>query len=218
MRRAIESVDDFKAGYLQLMEDFMFDRIPSDVRVKLVNVGLNIGSDHAQKVVQQSKSRDPLFIARQLGAEVNWTSEDNVIGTLLICSEYYPVTIRIYERSINQLKTSVAKFELQDLFPPEKIESFYIAHELFHHLEKTRIGVLSEQYLVETQRLGPIRLKSRIRALSEIGAHAFSKNLLGAKISPKLLNYLFSADKVEEFLSRLKTLETETATFFTHSP
>ena len=218
MRKAIESVDDFKAGYLQLMEDYMFHKIPREMRDKLVNVGSNIGSENAQNVVLETKSRDPSFIAKQLGAEIYRTSEDNSVGTLLICSEYYPVTIRIYEKSITQLKTSVERLQLQDLFPPEKIEPFHIAHELFHHLEKTRIGVLCEQYPVETQHFGPIRLKSRIRALSEIGAHAFSKNLLEAKISPKILHYLLSTEKTEEFLSALKKLETQIAPSFTHLP
>ena len=208
MRKAIKSVDDLKAGYLQLMEDFMFERIPRDVRLGLVNLSLSIGSEAAQKIAQEAKADDPLLIARQLGVEVNWTSRDNLMGTLLVRSEYYPpASIRIYEKSITQLKTAVEKLELEDLFPPQKMDTLHIAHELFHHIEKTRIGVLSEAYPVETLRWGPIRLKSQIRALSEIGAGTFSKNLVGAKVSPKLLDYLISADKARELPYKLKELE-----------
>ena len=130
MRKTIESVDDLKAGYLELMEDFMFERIPRDVRLGLVNLSLNIGSEAAQKIAQEAKADDPLLIARQLGVEVNWTSKDNLMGTLLVRSEYYsPARIRIYEKSINQLKTTVERLELQDLFPPEKKRPGRVAHK-----------------------------------------------------------------------------------------
>lgn len=69
------------------------------------------------------------------------------------------------------------KRELGDL-PAEEI---FVAHELFHFLECTdpAVGPTWRQREVTVFRLGPLHLRSGVRALSEIAAHAFALTYLG---------------------------------------
>ena len=51
-----------------------------------------------------------------------------------------------------------------------------LSHEYFHFLEVTELGLTSRDYTVPMVQIGPVRLgKTGLRALSEIGAHAFAR-------------------------------------------
>ena len=51
-----------------------------------------------------------------------------------------------------------------------------LSHEYYHYLEMNEIGLASRDYLVPMVQIGPLKLgKTGIRALSEVGAHAFAR-------------------------------------------
>lgn len=208
LRKVLENVDDFAAGYFELTRDYFFHKIPVDLRRKIVETAISIGYETAAKIVKETKTVNPWHIAECLGLNVNLVYQDNVVGNLLIRSEYvYPKTIKIYMQSIEQLKMAISNFGLEEFFPNESVLNLHVAHEIFHYLEKTRIGVLSEQYSIERFRLGPLRLKIRVRAVSEIAAHTFAKTLTGVKISPSVLDYIATDGNIDNLLTKLAEIK-----------
>lgn len=207
LRMLLESIDDFTAGYLELTRDFFFDKIPLNLRGKIVEIAINVGRETAAKIVEETGTANPWRIAEYLGLDISVVSQENVIGNLLIRSEYvHPKTIRIYKQSIEQLKKAISRLGLEELFPSESMFNLHIAHEIFHHLEKTRIGILSEQYSVERFRLGPLRLKIRVGAVSEIAAHTFARTLTNVKVLPSVLDYVV-ANGVDSLLTKLAEIK-----------
>lgn len=212
LKKALESVDDFTAGYLELMRDYFFHKIPVDLQIKIVETAIKIGRETAAKIVEETKTVNPWYIAECLGLNVSLVCQENVVGNLLIHSEYvYPKTIKIYKQGIEQLKKVIANFRLEEFFPNEAILNLHVAHEIFHHLEKTRIGVLSEQYSIERFRLGPLCLKIRVRAISEVAAHTFAKTLTGVKVPPSVLDYIVTNGNIDNLLTKLAEIKSRVA-------
>jgi hypothetical protein len=62
----------------------------------------------------------------------------------------------------------------------EEIRELFIAHELFHHMEchDPTVGITYRERKVTIFSLGPIKLKTGIRSLSEIGAHSFTRHFV----------------------------------------
>ena len=93
----------------------------------------------------------------------------------------------------------------------EKALEIILAHELYHHLECTKLGLTSKQYMVPTLQIGRFKWgKSSILALSEIGAHGFAYTYYelqgkkgGVKAKKGLMN---AAINVNQF-RRTKALE-----------
>jgi hypothetical protein len=115
----------------------------------------------------------------------------------LICEEniivetdertYNPNYIIFSEYSSKEKKIVLYKKSIQKIFIPsipdeyilwknyEKVIDLFLTHEYFHHLEANNyIGVTSETEKIQIK-IGPFILKRRLRALSEIAAHAFVK-------------------------------------------
>ncbi|MCS7115753.1 MAG: hypothetical protein RMJ15_10925 [Nitrososphaerota archaeon] len=215
LKDALENVDDFTAGYLELTRDPLFHKIPANLRGDIIKTAINIGRETAAKIVEETKTVDPWRIVEFLGLDVNVICQENVTAGLLIRSEYvYPKTIRIYNQSIEQLKKVVHSFALEDFFSDKAILNLHVAHEIFHYLEKTLIGVLSEQYPIEHFRLGPLRFKIRVRAISEIAAHTFAKTLTGVKILPSVLDYIAMDGSIENLLVKLAEIKREIGQLF----
>jgi hypothetical protein len=210
LKKILKELDDLTVGYLELMKDPFFYKIPGELRWKMVDMAVNVGCESAEKIVDKTENVDPCQIAAQLGLSIVLVSQENLICNLLIRSEYiHPKTIKIYEKSIEQLKLAIANMGLEELFPLENVFNIHVAHEIFHHLEKTRIGVLSEKHCIEVFRLGPIRFKIRILALSEIAAHTFAKALTGVKAPPNILDYIVKKDGLNELLDDLSKIKSK---------
>ncbi|ABY91733.1 MULTISPECIES: hypothetical protein [Thermoanaerobacter] len=83
-------------------------------------------------------------------------------------------------------KITLYKKNIQNIFVPsipdnyifwrdyEKVVDLFLTHEYFHHLETKYIGLTSEIKKIQIK-IGPFVLKRKLRALSEIAAHAFVK-------------------------------------------
>lgn len=110
-------------------------------------------------------------IARQQHLQVERVYKDNVIGGMRYFAEYETrkKVMVLYTESI---KKWAAKNELSE----GRAENLILAHEYFHHLENTRLGLTSKQVELPMFSLFGIRIgKTGVRALSEVGAHGFAR-------------------------------------------
>jgi hypothetical protein len=208
LNNTINALDDFSAGYICLMDSNLYAKIPVSSRIRFVQDSINIGAQTALAMIREFGTRDPVSIANQSGVRIERVSGSKIIADIPIHSEYVPSikTIYVYEKSMRQLEGAILRLNLREIFPLEELFSLHVAHEVFHHIECTRVGPLSERHKVVTFSLGPIRFMSAVRSLSEIGADSFAKSLTQVRCFQKILDYFITEDTIRKLFLRIKDI------------
>jgi hypothetical protein len=191
----IEKAQDAEAMAGVILEADPTSRlIPAQERPGLISMALGSGREWARELRRRYPEADTLVLAQKLGVEVKTSEQEGKLGNIILRSEYYaePPQIVIYTTSVKALEEIISRAGHTDLVPPDLLVPIHVAHELFHHLEIVKKDQLSHRYKVSTLRIGRWRLlESGVRALTEIGAHAFVQTLLN------LTCYPFVLDRIE---------------------
>jgi hypothetical protein len=156
----------------ELERDPVYPRIPEADRHRIAAQAWEKGCRAARDVfAEEGGSDDFEAICGHRGVTVVRRDVDCVHGTQRYFSDYVSgrSEITLYERSC-ELWARTNGMTLP------QAEGLILSHELFHVLEWTRLGLTSREYRVPMVQVGPLRLGSTgVRALSEIGAHAFAR-------------------------------------------
>ncbi|MFZ5827362.1 MAG: hypothetical protein ACOY94_23935 [Bacillota bacterium] len=186
---ALLAADDRLPAYLELEQDVVFPHLTPARRAWYVEQALEIGRVQARP----HRGRPLGLLAQELGARVVRTDRENRIAGMEIRAEHDAGTgsITIYEPSITQVHRLLAQV-LPEPWDRERVAELHIAHELFHHLESTRILPVHEELPpVVTFRLGRLwATRTRARRCREIAAHAFAKEVLGLPFLPNAVDWL----------------------------
>ncbi|ADH60289.1 conserved hypothetical protein [Thermoanaerobacter mathranii subsp. mathranii str. A3] len=155
----------------ELKFDIYYNRI-SDLNLDdILEIAWNRGIKEAEKI--KNKDIKQLIFQENILIE---TDEKSYNPAYTIFSDY----------NSKEKKITIYKKNIQNVFIPsipdkyffwkdnEKIVDLFLTHEYFHHLEAKYIGLTSEIKKIQIK-IGPFILKRRLRALSEIAAHAFVK-------------------------------------------
>lgn len=194
VERLLKKVEDEnRVAYEILKEDLSFPKIPLDIHEELINYALDVGEETANSMLEEFGISNPFTICDRLKLKVVIDTSSIEKGRFIFFSKYQPSPpkIIIYQEAINILQALIEKHNIRSKFFFPDLLSIQVAHELFHHLEKTRVGIVARRLRVYTFKFGPIKISSKVKALSEIAAHTFSKNLLGLPFHPRLFDYLF---------------------------
>ena len=110
-------------------------------------------------------------IAREKHLKIERVYKDNVIAGMRYFAEYET------KKQVMVLYTeSIKKWAAKNNLSEGKAENLILAHEYFHHLENTRLGLTSKQVVLPSLNLFGLKIgKTGVRALSEVGAHAFAR-------------------------------------------
>ncbi|CUX26744.1 hypothetical protein [Clostridium sp. C105KSO13] len=160
----------------ELVRDIHYHKIPQEDISRIADRAWNTGVTAAEGILDKYPGRSIWEVIKQEGLHVIKVDEDNVIGGMRCFSEYYSgrKTITLYLKSV---KMWAAENKLSLKYGEELI----LAHEFYHHLECSSMGLTSDQYMVPRLTVGRRRMgKSGIRALSEIGAHGFARTFYAA--------------------------------------
>lgn len=161
----------------ELERDILYKKIPDSDRVNICVNAWNTGVKAAEDICRQFPDKSISEIIKESGLKLERINKDNVSGNIRFFSEYFsgPNKIVLYTASI---RLWVKNNNMSE----NEAERLILSHEYFHFLECNKIGLVSKQYLVPTLRIGKLILaKSGIRALSEIGAHGFSRRFYELK-------------------------------------
>lgn len=156
----------------ELPRDLLYEKIPKCDLVRISDNAWETGVAAAEAVVKEyGRYKKISEIAKLSGLTIEWKHKDNIVGNVRYFSEFYSGRNKIilYEES-------VSKWAKINNLPLHEAEELILSHEYFHFLECTKLGLTSKQYMVPNIKIGSIIIgKSGIRALSEIGAHGFSR-------------------------------------------
>jgi len=162
-----------RASREELNRDLLYRKIPKEQCPAIADRAWETGAGAAREIHELYPGCSVEEIARLEGLRVRRVEKDNVAGQVRYFSEYYSG-----RKEIILYTPSIRLWARNNGLTPEEAQELILSHEVFHHLECARLGLTSEQYKVPAFRIGRWSFgKSSIRALSEIGAHAFSRTL-----------------------------------------
>ena len=156
----------------ELTYDPCYGKIPEADRGSIIEKAWQKGCDAAQTVFdREGGSYDFAAIARGSGLTLTEVPKDYVVGKQRYFSDYISG-----QKLINLYIGSIVKWAEQNGLDCETAVNLILSHEYYHYLEMNEIGLASRDYLVPMVIIGPLKLgKTGIRALSEVGAHAFAR-------------------------------------------
>ena len=121
--------------------------------------------------LDENGSFDFHTIARGSGLKLVEIPKDYIVGKQRYFSDYISG-----QNLINLYSGSIQKWAEQNGLEYADAVNLILSHEYYHYLEMNEIGQASRDYLVPMLNIGPLKLgKTGIRALSEVGAHAFAR-------------------------------------------
>lgn len=156
----------------ELTYDQCYSKIPEEDRAVIVEKAWQKGCRAAEEVFRREDgSTDFYAIVRKSGLKLIEKSIDYIVGNQRYFSDYISG-----QKLINLYGKSIQKWADQNELEYEQAVNLILSHEYYHYLEMNEIGPTSRDYLVPMIVIGPVKLgKTGIRALSEVGAHAFAR-------------------------------------------
>lgn len=166
---------------LCINRDRKFLTLDDKEREKIVDGAISCGISAAKEIRDEHETNDPRKIVQNIGIVVRGVN-GGVKEDFIIRSEYRSKDkeIVIYRDSLNIMMRKALE-EADAVDTPMKI---LIAHELFHYLEQEKLGPMPEKFALKRWKVGPFEHKTKIKSLSEVGAHAFAQALLDVSYSP----------------------------------
>ena len=156
----------------ELTYDPCYRKIPENDRTEIVENAWQKGCSVAEKVFQRENG-DANFcqIIKNSGLELIEKDIDYIVGKQRYFSDYVSG-----QKTVTLYCQSISKWADQNGLDYEHAVNLILSHEYFYFLEMNEIGLTSRDYLVPMLTIGSLKLgKTGIRALSEIGAHAFAR-------------------------------------------
>jgi len=194
-------VDDEAWGLYAFSRDILKERIPEDKKLEMIRKSMSCGREYAQRMIHEYGSSDVHTIAEKLNIKIVYQDALLTGKRILFASYTPPDEIGIMTEPVNRAIELIVKDEsvLVDYFQKYSIINTILGHEIFHYVEdqfEQEIYTRTEKILLWNF-LG-FKNHSTIRALGEIAAMAFTKELNGLKYSPFILDILlyYSYDSV----------------------
>lgn len=192
-------IDDKTWGLYVFSRDILKNRIPDEKKIEMITKAMECGKHYAQKVMKECNSNDIRQIGEKLGLKIEYQDSLLTGKRILFASYTPPDEIVIMKEPVKRAVKHLAEenSNLIELFSENSIMDIILGHELFHFVEDK----FEEEIYTKTEKillwkfLG-FKNNSTIRALGELGAMAFTKEINGNKFNPFILDVLlyFSYD------------------------
>lgn len=178
MEKAVDmSANDFfpfpgkELALVELSHDLCYDRIPVEDRELIADAAWDKGKEAAGRIFSREGKTPFRQILGKKGIACKEVDKDMVVGNRRYFCDYVSgrKEVLLYLRSISL-------WAEENSLPINEAVELILSHEFYHVLECTEMGLTSKDYTVPVLRIGKLALgKTGIRALSEIGAHAFAR-------------------------------------------
>ena len=201
MKRYRNSSDELY-GMLELMEERFFKWIPSKEYKYYLEESIRLGEEAGRKF----KNKDLIEIMKKDQVEVRYRTEERNLNPLYqmksqICFEKKNRYLDLYMNEIKKQCNSVKRVEPE--INLEWLKNLHIAHEFYHFLEFSQDQRTGE-LLKPVERKGMFRTqKVCLQSVSEIAAHSFAKEYMGADINPKYFDCLYISIENKSYFEKI---------------
>ena len=191
MLENLSKVNDETWGLYAFSRDILKERIHETKKLDMIKKAIECGRQYAQYVIHEYGSSDLNVIVEKLKLKV--LLKDGLIsGKRILFASYTPpneiiIMTEPVENAIKLIANN--KSTLIEYLQKNIIINTILGHEIFHYIEE----VFKDEIYTRTEKIllwnfFGFKNLSTIRALSEIGAMAFTKELNGLKYSPFILD------------------------------
>jgi len=162
---------DKEASRAELERDLLYPRIPVRDREAVLTRAWDTGVKAAKELMERYPGMSASRIVNAESLELELVARDRVAGKVRYFSEYYSG-----RKKIILYTSSIALWARHNNMSLDDACELILAHEMFHYLECTRMGLTSTQYMLPRFQIGRFSLgRTGVRALSKIGAHSFAR-------------------------------------------
>ena len=189
--------------------DPLVGRITPEDRLGYCGKAIECGIEQARLVRAEHGDANPVELAGLMRVKLEYKPEEGANAMFAYYQE--PDTIVVYTANAMATDALVEEHGLRDLVGDAAVVDVLVAHELYHVLEHARPELFTARKLVTLWKLGPFEHRSRILCREEIGAMAFTRELVGLKCSAYVYNVLMlassnpaRAQKLYERIMRIK--------------
>jgi hypothetical protein len=189
---AIAAASPETLGMLMLKSDLHAARLGERAQHAAVIDALADGAATAEDLRKRFPGLSPRLIAGELHVTVETTDDDPMVSSIWRFAEYRPRPphILLYTRGLAPLEQALVGAPAARLLGEATIEDVFVAHELYHHVETTRVETpIARRHQATLFQVGKWRWRTGIATLAEIAAGSFAQGLLGLPCHPKVLDF-----------------------------
>jgi hypothetical protein len=192
-------------AFSMLCADRLASRLPPDDLHHLADIALADGRAQADCAALQW-GRDPCEIAAHLAIPVIDCWSNGGYGTTVVFAEYVdrPLHIVLYRHAIADLDRRMADSTLRDALPDTRCGPIFLAHELYHHLDRNALNrSLMQRHRIVLFQVGTWRWTGALATLEEIAAGSFAQTLLQLPFHPRLIELVCLLDGRADYTSSI---------------
>ncbi|WP_018750734.1 hypothetical protein [Paenibacillus sanguinis] len=192
-------LDDQTWGTYAFSRDVLKRRIPPEQMIEMTEEAIRCGKDYAQRIITDYGCRDVRLLAEKMKIRVQLESS-SITGNRILFACYTPPNhIVIMDEPLRRAASLVSRkaASLVELFRQDDIMNTILGHEIFHAVEeRLESDIYTRTKKIELWNFLGWKNYSRVRALSEIAAMSFTRELNRLDYSPFILDFLlyFSYD------------------------
>ncbi|MCK9245358.1 MAG: hypothetical protein M0P11_00160 [Anaerolineaceae bacterium] len=187
---AILKVPDEKWWESIFRRDPMYDRLDSLQKDRFTICGLKCGQDYADEVLNHFQCKKLSEIVKALGVDIIYKTTYGIDGLLVFAQFSAPKTIILFSKNLEMFEEYKKREQIDNLPISLNLEELLIAHELFHYFEENDPKLAHHEIRFESFKFGPIKLNSKLIAVSEIAAMSFARRITNTLVNPCVLDIL----------------------------
>lgn len=199
MIQSLLRVDDETWGWYAFSRDILNQRIGPEQKTEMIAGAVSCGKQYARRISEEYGCTDVRLLAEELKLKIEFQDVSMTGKRILFACYTPPDKVKMMVEPVRKAARLVSgeASGLIELFRQDDIMNTILGHEIFHFVEdrsEPEIYTRTEKVLLWNF-LG-LKHCSTIRALSEIGAMAFTRELNKLNYSPFILDFLlyFSYD------------------------
>ena len=181
--------DDHAWYWYLFSKDPLFSQMKEEQIPSLINQAVESSAKEAYRIICDYQTNDLEKIYSLMNIKLIEDTNGSGFGILYFSMFEPDNTVRIFTEQVENVKKVISSFFGEDILSPGLVRPLLLAHELYHVCENRNKQLFTESYRHLLWQFGPISHRSRVIALSEIGATAFAKTISEVTFNPSILNY-----------------------------
>ncbi len=207
-------LNDFEWGLYAFSRDPLGGKLTNEQKKELILEANRCGAEQAKKLEEEFGKKPVRDYAQKLKVQVTLEDSEGSDNYIVFAKFNYPNKVTIYSGNVKKVEELIEENDMGEILGDVNIESMLLAHEMFHYFEESNKDIYTKTKKIELWKLGPIRYKSHLAALSEIAAMSFTRELLHLAYNPYIFDgimlYPHDAKKTQELIDEILTFKINT--------
>lgn len=206
-------LNDFEWGLYAFSRDPLNGKLNLEEKKELIDEANRCGAEQAKRLKTRFGENRAKEYANLLKLKVIYDDGYGSDNYIVFAKFNYPDKITIYTGNVKKVEKLIDENNLRSLLGQTDIESVLLAHEMYHYFEEGDTEIYTKTKKIELWRLGSIRYKSKLTALSEIAAMSFARELLHLNYNPYVFDAVMlfphDANKTKELIHEILSFKSQ---------